>query len=286
MTIWTEGGREAAMCVACSTQFPPGTGIPDACPICSDDRQYIPDAGQRWTTLGDEQGRHHNSFEEVEPGVTRITTTPKLGIGQHAWLIETAGGRILWDLVGYVDETTIAEVERRGGIDAFAISHCHYYSTMVEWSHALGDVPILIHEADREWVMRPDERVNFWSGDTLDVLDGVTLIRTGGHFPGGQVLHVDGSVHPHAAGLLFVGDIIQVVQDRHMVTFMYSYPNAIPLDPGSVRRMADMVKPHAFDRVYGAFPGGVVPDRGSEVVQASADRYIAHVTADPSTTIG
>ena len=39
-----------------------------------------------------------------------ITTTPKLGIGQHAWLIETAGGRVLWDLVGYVDETTIAEL--------------------------------------------------------------------------------------------------------------------------------------------------------------------------------
>ena len=167
-----------------------------------------------------------------------------------------------------------------------AISHAHYYSTMVEWSHALGDVPVLIHEADREWVLRPDKRVQFWSADTLQPLVGVTLIRTGGHFPGAMVMHVDGSVHPHAAGLLFVGDIFQVVQDRHMVTFMYSYPNYLPLDPGSVRRMADMVKPYGFDRIYGAFPGGIVPDRGSEVVQESAQRYIRYVTADPKTTIG
>jgi hypothetical protein len=287
MTRWTIGGREAAICVACSTQFPSGTAVPDACPICTDDRQYIPDIGQRWTTLAEEQGKHHNSFEEVESGVTRITTSPTFGIGQHAWLVEAGSSRILWDLVGFVDESTIAEIERRGGLDAIAISHCHYYSTMIEWSHALGDVPILIHGADREWVMRPDDRIQFWSGDTISPINGITLIRTGGHFPGGTVMHVDGAMHhPHAAGLLFVGDIIQVVQDRQMVTFMYSYPNAIPLDPGTVRRIADMVTPYPFNRIYGAFPGGIVPDRGSTVVRESADRYIAHVTADPSTTIG
>ena len=286
MSMWTEGGLDAPICVACSTQFPTDSGVPERCPICADDRQYIPDGGQLWTTLGGELGRHHNVFEDVEAGVTRISTAPKFGIGQHAWLVETRQGRILWDLVGYVDETTVAQIQRRGGIDAIAISHAHYYSTMVEWSHALGDVPILLHETNREWVLRADERVQFWSGTTLRALDGVTLIRTGGHFPGAMVMHVDGAEHPHAAGLLFVGDIIQVVQDRHMVTFMYSYPNSIPLDPGSVRRMADMMQPYAFDRIYCAFPGGIVPDRGSEVVQESAERYIRHVTADQDTTIG
>lgn len=285
-TMWTNGGLDAAICLTCSTQFPPGAGVPDSCPICTDDRQYVREGGQVWTALGAVLGRHHTVFEEVEPGVTKISTEPKFGIGQHAWLVETVEGRILWDLVGYVDEATIAAIQRRGGIDAIAISHVHYYSTMVEWSHALGDVPILLHEANREWVMRLDDLVRFWSGDTQAPFAGVTLLRTGGHFPGGTVLHVDGSVHPHDAGLLFVGDIIQVVADRHMVSFMYSYPNDIPLDPGSVRRIADMVAPYAFDRVYGAFPGGVVPDRGSEVVQESAERYIYYVTADPETTIG
>jgi hypothetical protein len=260
--------------------------MPDACPICTDDRQYVREGGQLWTTLRDALGHHHNLFEDVEPGVTRISTEPTFGIGQHAWLVDTKNGRILWDLVGYVDEATIAEVRRRGGVDAIAISHPHYFSTMIEWSHALGDVPILLHAADRQWVMRADRRVRFWDGDDLHPFDGVTLIRTGGHFPGGTVMHIDRTIHPNDAGLLFVGDVIQVVADRHMVSFMYSYPNDIPLDPGTVRRIADMVAPYRFDRIYGAFPGGVVPTRGNDVVQESADRYIRHVTADPSTTIG
>lgn len=285
MTMWTEDGLDAAICVACSTQFPADAGIPAVCPICADDRQYISEGGQRWTTLRAELGHHHNVFEEVEAGVARIATAPTFGIGQHAWLIETAECRMLWDLVGYVDETTIAGIERHGDVDAIAISHPHYYSTMVEWSHALGDVPILLHEANRQWVVRQDARVRYWSGDTLHPCVGVTLIRTGGHFPGGNVLHVDGGAHPHDAGLLFVGDIMQVVADRHMVSFMHSYPNSIPLDSGSVRRIADMVKPYEFDRIYGAFYGGVVPDRGSEVVQESAERYIRYVTADSEKTI-
>lgn len=285
MTMWTDGGLDAAICVACSTQFPPSAGVPESCPICEDDRQYIPDSGQIWTTLKAELGRHHNTFEEAELGVTRISTTPKFGIGQHAWLVETTECRIIWDLVGYVDETTIAALERRGGVDAIAISHAHYYSTLVEWSHALGDVPVLLHEANRQWVMRQDARLQYWTGDTLQPFAGVTLIRTGGHFPGGTVMHVDAEVHPHGGGLLFVGDILQVMADRHMVSFMYSYPNDIPLDPGSVRRIAEMIEPYEFDRVYGAFPGGVVPDRGGEVVQESANRYIRYVTADPESTI-
>ena len=60
---------------------------------------------------------------------------------------------------------------------------------MVEWSHALGGVPIYVHEDDREWVLRPDPVVEYWRGETLDLGDGLTLIRCGGHFAGGQVLH-------------------------------------------------------------------------------------------------
>ena len=47
-----------------------------------------------------------------------------------------------------------------------------------------GDVPIYLHEADREWVMRPDERIHFWSGDTTKLHESVTLIHCGGHFAG------------------------------------------------------------------------------------------------------
>jgi hypothetical protein len=59
---------------------------------------------------------------------------------------------------------------------------------MVEWADQF-DTPIYLHEADRQWVMRPDDRIVFWSGETRSLNDGVTLIHLGGHFAGGTVAH-------------------------------------------------------------------------------------------------
>ena len=91
---------------------------------------------------------------------------------------------------------------------------------MVEWADRFG-IPIYLHEADREWVMRPSERITFWSGETYPLSDGMTLLRLGGHFPGGTVLHWKQGAG--GKGVLLSGDIIQVVADRRWVSFMYSY---------------------------------------------------------------
>ncbi len=39
------------------------------------------------------------------------------------------------------------------------------------------------------WVMRPDPCIKPWRGETFELLPGVTLVRGGGHFPGGSMLH-------------------------------------------------------------------------------------------------
>ncbi len=281
-----EGEAISSICVTCGTQFPPSLEPPAYCPICADDRQYIhPERGQQWTTLPRLRETHRNRFDPVEPGVTRIVTEPRFGIGQQAYLIETPEGNILWDLVALIDEPTIAEIRGRGGIAAIAISHAHYYTTMVEWSRALGDVPILLHEANREWVMRPDPAVRFWSGDSISPVPGVTILRTGGHFPGAIVLHWDNHNDGHdGAGVLFSGDIIKVVADPAWVTFMYSYPNQIPLDAATVRRMADLVAPYLFARIHDAFDGHV-RENGSAAVQRSAARYVRHIEGRAGPTI-
>jgi hypothetical protein len=279
----------AFICQTCGTQYPPSENPPPLCPICSDDRQYIPPQGQQWTTLENIRGSHENRFEEIEPGVTKIVTEPKFGIGQQAYLIETPQGNVLWDCIALVDETTVEEIQRRGGIIGIGISHAHYYTTMVDWSRMLGDIPIWLHEANRDWVMRPDEAIHYFAGDTFAPRSGLTIIRTGGHFPGAMVLHRAGD--PNAAAperrddLLFSGDIFTVVADPKWVTFMYSYPNRIPLDPETIRRMVDLVAPYPFERIHDAFDNHVVAD-GSGVVRRSADRYIAHVLGTAGPTIG
>jgi glyoxylase-like metal-dependent hydrolase (beta-lactamase superfamily II) len=112
----------------------------------------------------------------------------------------------------------------------------------------------------------------FWEGERLELGDGLTLLRLGGHFAGAQVLHWAGGAE--GRGVLLAGDILQVVPDRRFVSFMYSYPNYIPLPAATVRRMVERLEPYPFERVYGAWFGAVVRADAKAAVRRSAERYI------------
>jgi hypothetical protein len=113
--------------------------------------------------------------------------------------------------------------------------------------------------------MRPDDAIAFWDGERLELDHGVTLIRGGGHFPGGTMLHRGTD--------LLTGDIIQVIPDRSHVGFMWSYPNLVPLPDAEVQRIAAAVEPFDFDAIYGAWWGRVIPSAAKDVVRRSAARY-------------
>src|SRR6516165_8495309 len=146
----------ALICVTCGTQYPKSPKPPKACPICEDERQYIGLNGQEWTTLETMRATHKNVIKQEELGLYSISTEPKFGIGQRAFLLQTPRGNILWDCVAFLDDATIERVRKLGGVAEIAVSHPHYYTTMVEWSHVFGKVPIHIHALDQKWVMRPD----------------------------------------------------------------------------------------------------------------------------------
>jgi hypothetical protein len=272
------GDREALMstepiCVTCGTQY-------DAprrdCPICEDERQYVPESGQRWTDLAAlRAGEHTGVVREEGSGITGIGCAPRFGIGQRALLVAAASGNVLWDCAAYLDDDLVERIEGLGGITAIAISHPHYYTTMVEWARAF-DVPIHLHEDDRKWIGRPDPAVQLWSGTTMPLADDLTLINLGVHFAGGTVLHWPQG--ERGKGALLSGDIVQVVPDREHVGFMYSYPNLIPERPAVVRRAAELLEPYEFDAIYGAWWDAVVRTDGNAVVQRSAKRYLDFVT--------
>ena len=256
------------ICVTCGTQYPETNDPPASCPICEDERQYIGHDGQQWTTLEALREDHDNVIREVEPNLHGIGTEPKVAIGQRALLVRTPAGNLLWDCITLIDDATVEAVEALGGVDAIAISHPHYYASMIEWSHAF-DAPLYLHAADREWVMRPDESIIFWEGETRPLFGDLTLVRCGGHFPGGTVLHWPAGAA--GRGVLLTGDIINVVADRRCVSFMYSFPNLVPLSPAAVR---GVVEPFDYDRIYSAWWGTVVQAEGEAAVTRSADRYI------------
>ena len=265
------------ICKTCGTQFQESAGPPERCSICADERQYIGWGGQQWATLEDLRREHHNVIKTLEPGLTGIGTHPDFAIAQRALLVQASQGNILWDCISLIDEPTIAVVRALGGISAIAISHPHYYSSMVEWSRAF-DAPVYLHADDRQLVMRPDPAIQFWEGETKPLGEGLTLIRCGGHFPGGTVLQW--AAGAGGRGALLSGDILTVVSDRRYVSFMYSYPNLIPLPARQVRMIVQAVEPYPFDRIYGAWWERVVPVGGKEAVNRSAERYIAALEAD------
>lgn len=268
---------EAYVCVTCAVQQRPTEAPPSHCPICEDERQYVRQGGQAWTTLAELKASGHRiELRELEPGLTGVGVAPSLGIGQRALLVQTAEGNFLWDCIGYVDEAAVDSIRARAGIAGMAMSHPHFYGAMVEWSLAFGGIPIHIPEADLGWVQRPDPAVRPWSG-TLEVLPGLTLVQCGGHFDGSAVLHWPGGAE--GRGALLVGDTMTVVPDIRYVSFMRSYPNLIPLPASEVRRIVDAVRPYSFDRVYGGWWDRVMPAGGIQVVEESARRYLQWIGA-------
>jgi hypothetical protein len=263
--------KQSFICMTCGTQYPATLQPPASCPICQDERQYIGFNGQQWTTLTALQQQYSNEIRPLEPGLTGIGTQPSFAIAQRALLVQTPGGNVLWDCVSLIDTPTIDALNALGGVSAIAISHPHYYSSMIEWSQAFS-APIYLHADDRQWVMRPDPAIVFWEGETRPLWNGLTLIRCGGHFPGGAVLHWPAGAG--GLGALLSGDILTVVPDRRYVSFMYSYPNLIPLPASAVQRIVAAVEPYPFDRIYGAWWERVVQTGGKAAVYRSAERYI------------
>jgi glyoxylase-like metal-dependent hydrolase (beta-lactamase superfamily II) len=260
------------ICTTCGTQYAETEQPPASCTICEDERQYVKATGQQWTTLERLRLTNRNSLKLEEPGLIGVGIEPHFAIGQRALFLRTPRANVLWDCLSLLDEAVVEALKGLGGLSAIAISHPHYYSSMVEWSRAFGGVPIYLHAADRQWVMRPDEAIVFWEGETRTLGEGLTLIRCGGHFEGGTVLHWAGGAG--GRGALLSGDILQVVPDRKHVSFMYSYPNHIPLSGSTIQRIVRAVEPFTYDRVYGAFWDMVLARDGKAAVQRSAERYL------------
>lgn len=259
------------ICVTCGNQYAATEAPPTHCPICEDERQYVNPNEQTWTTLAALQQEHHNVINSLEPGLSEIATVPKVAIGQRALLVQAANGNVLWDCLSLIDQATIEAIEALGGISALAMSHPHMFGSMVEWSHAFDNAPIYLHADYQRWVQRPDPVIHFWQGESQALSEGVTLYRCGGHFKGSTVL-----LWPEGAagrGVLLSSDTLHVTPDRRHVSFMYSYPNYIPLSASAVDAIVNKVMPLPFDRIYSHFYHLSIEADAKGAIERSAARY-------------
>lgn len=262
------------ICTACGTQYAERAAPPRHCVLCEEERQYVPPRGQTWSTLDTLRQSHTNTFREYEPGIIGIGSTPTFAIGQRALLVRTGNGNILWDCIATLDDATVTMIKGLGGVDAIAISHPHFYTTMVEWARAFV-ARIYLHAADKQWIMRNDPAVQLWDGETNNLWDSVTLIRCGGHFEGGTVLHWAGGAA--GRGVVCAGDILTVATDRKWLSFMRSYPNFIPLSARTVAHIGAALGPFAFETIYGHYFDRVIDKDAKAVLEKSVARYVAAV---------
>ena len=270
MPLWT--------CEQCGAQFPDSAQPPLACPVCEDERQYVNWKGQSWLSREDLAKTHRLVWRD-DFDITGIGMEPGFAIAQRALLLREPDGCVLWDCIPLATHEAVEQVRSLGGLKAIAVSHPHYYGAMADWSEAFGGAPIYLHEDDRQWVTRPHPAIVFWSGERQKISDDIGLIRTGGHFAGGTVLHWRAGAQ--GRGALLTGDVAMVAMDRRSVSFMYSFPNYIPLNAASVRRIAAAVEPLAFDRIYGAWWGRVIGAGGKAAFDASVRRYLAAISDGP-----
>ncbi len=266
----------AWICSTCAVQYPDTDRPPERCAICSDERQYVGWDGQRWTTPAELARDHATELRAEEPCLFGVGVTPAFGIGQRALLVCTPHGNVLWDCVALLDEAARRQIAELGGIEAICMSHPHFYGAHIDFADAF-DARVLIPRADQAWIQRPSSRIELFD-DEVEPVPGLTLARIGGHFDGAAVLHWPAG--SDGRGALLTGDTITVVQDRDWVSFMWSFPNLIPLDQHTVLDIARRVERFRFDRVYGGWWGRVVIADGAGAIRRSADRYVARLQGE------
>ncbi|OIH92524.1 hydrolase [Curtobacterium sp. MCBA15_001] len=268
MTIWT--------CATCAIEHADTDEPPARCEICSDERQFVPADGQRWTTRETLEAEGFRIVvSELEPGLHAVTTTPALGIGQRGLLVQTEGGNLLFEPPGFIDGAGVAAVSALGGVAVIASSHPHLTGSSIQWSHAFDGAPVLVAAEDERWIRRPDPVVALWS-DRVELLHGLLMIQAGGHFAGSSVVH-----WAHGAdgrGVLLTGDTIAVGGDRRSANVMRSFVNNIPLPERAVRRIQATARGLSFDRLYSAF--GELPADASGIVEWSLERYVGWLRGD------
>ncbi len=265
---------DVTICRTCGVETT--TPLPDLCPICEDDRQWVPASGQQWTTRTElESEGHRLTISEREPGLFAIRVEPKLGIGQTCYLACTDAGNMLFDVPAYIDAEAVAAVRDLGGVAGIAASHPHMFGTQLEWSAAFDDAPVFVCRADLDWVQRTGRAICPYFHEAEPV-PGVRLRRTGGHFPGSAVAVWTGA---DGTGVMLSGDSIGPVARSGWVTFMRSFPNYLPLSAAVVRRIAASVNDLDFDRMYGNF-GQSIASEAHSAVQTSAERYAEWVSGE------
>lgn len=258
----------AKICATCGTKFP-NDYKESVCPICEDDRQYVPLDGQKWTNTRELSKEHKVEIKEVRPNLYEFVIRPSFAIGQRALFVVSESGNVLWDCIPMFDDEVVNFIKEKGGLKAIAISHPHYYSNMADWAEQF-DCQIYLTGSEKEFVMFGSDRIQYWDGQSFPLWDGMEVKRIGGHFPGSSTLHIPAFSEK---GALLCGDTFYLTLSMKHIAVMYSYPNRIPLPIKEVQRIKEKMQKIDFDEFYGFNSYQNLTGNPKELMIKSLERY-------------
>jgi hypothetical protein len=261
--------NQQKICKTCGTQFPKSSNI-EICTICAEERQYIPEQGQSWTTHQKLLSSHKNRILKIDETLYEIVIEPNFAIGQRALLVISKSGNILWDCVPLLDTDTINFINEKGGLKAIAFSHPHYYSNMNDWAKVFN-CPIYIHKKDEAYITDNGENIKLWDGDEIELIDNIKIYNIGGHFAGSSVLVIS---KMSKLGTMLTGDTVYLSPSKKHFAIMYSYPNRIPLPISEIQRIKRRFDNISFDSIYGFYSYQNLTENAREILKKSLERYL------------
>ena len=259
--------NEKNICTACGTKFPKEIMLPEFCPICEDDRQYVPDGVQTWTSSAELAKNYRVEIREINENLYELKIVPSFAIGQRALLVLAPEGNILWDCIPLLDKTAIELIKSKGGLKAIVFSHPHFYSNMNDWANEF-DCPIYIHEADEQWIFDKTEQIKLWSGLEKNLWNGIKIHNIGGHFAGSSILQLS------STKTILCGDTFVVSPSKKHLAAMHSYPNKIPLPISEVERIKERIKPIEFEILHAWHDTQSLESDGKKILENSLARYL------------
>lgn len=261
--------KHSLVCSTCGTYYPLQS-LPQTCPICSDERQWVPAGGQSWTQPADLHHKHSVKSNRLQEQLYELEMNPVFAIGQRALLVLSDKGNILWDCIPLLDEMTVEFIRSKGGLKAIAFSHPHFYSNMNEWAGVFS-CPVYIHKNDEEQIMVKGPNIQLWEGNEMDLWDGIKIICIGGHFPGSSILHVP---FLSKEGTIICGDTLFLSPSKKHFSAVYSSPNRIPLPIAEIKRIKNRFDNIPFDSFYGYIKTQNLHQDVKTVLENSMAKYV------------
>jgi len=210
---------------------------PPSCPLCLDARHVLPTDGWRFLSLDEAQAAYPMHWAELEDGVWSFWNDPVDGIGARCTLAITEHGNFMFEGAAVFSAQALERIESLGGIDVLSASHPHSYGALFQLQDRF-EPELVLHPGDLAWWGA--FCVTWTFDDAVQVLPGIELHHTGGHFDG----HAVASLARHR--ILCCGDALKFElhpdDDRRATSISThkAFVRGIPCSPDECRRYRDV----------------------------------------------